>query len=258
MKIEHANEMLHLSDTNLVVVLDTNILIQTVDTSHRYHAQTLKFMERLRNGRTNVRMIYLLAAKIELAEYLRKRFYTTWLVGTFTTGNDIFGGSEFDQYCMTHEFVEKTPRPDEMLTDRGVKDLRHACFRSFDTEKQGLANWERISQLALNGRFNSTEKLLARLDIHYKGLQDKELFPKDQIPKWRDQEALIRKFGLGAADAAILNMVNANSNIGGLMTNDSDFITIFRSQLVRSDVRCFTFIRGFLTEHDDVSGNKGA
>ena len=249
MTADHVNELLQDPKVQSYIALDTNILIQLVDKSHNFHGPTINFFEKYRRKGGEAVFFYLLASKLELGEYLRKKSYTAWLTSTFSSGQSFLGNnSSFDTFCLDHEFVTSNSRPDEILTDRQIKELRVQCIRSAASTEEGLKIWENISQMALNSRYNQAYDTLKKLGITYKGFQDTDLFSEANRASWKEQEKLIQKFGLGSADAAILNMVNANQKITGLMTNDSDLVVIFDSHLVREGVKCYSFIRSFTEE----------
>ena len=247
MQIGHTSELT--KELGGKFVLHTNILIAIVDEQHGWHEKTLRFFEKMAAKNKGFLFFYVLASKLELSEYLRKKFYTNWLVETYGKGNHIFGPDHpFDEFCKNHEFVAEPTTSNKFLSDREIKHIRSACIRAFSTDVEGLKMWENISQLALAGRFKLAEETLNRVGIHYKGLHDLDIFDEANPPQWKDQEVFMKRFGLGSSDAAILNMVNSSPKINGLITNDSDLITIFRSTLVRKDVTCYSFIPSLLKE----------
>ncbi len=70
-----------------------------------------------------------------------------------------------------------------------------------------------------------------------------------KLPHWSEQEVLIKNYGLGSGDAAILNMAESIDNLHGILTNDSDMIEIYNNALKGSKLQCVCYT--FLTRYVD-------
>lgn len=231
-------DILNLSG-NQYIAIDTNILIQLLDNGHNHHASTKSFFEKARLKK--ISFIYFLASKFEAQEYLRKRKIADLV--TYAMENDVQIGDKhcFDEWY--HHRYADINKDNSFITDREIKDLRLTIIDSFENKVKGLKEWESFCRLAL-GKFNF-DKALAHYEISYKSLQDKDLFPEgSSYPKWEDQQALIVKYGLGSADAAILNMAFSCARVSAILTNDRDMTSIFHSHYDQT-IACYTFIRHF-------------
>ncbi len=168
---------------------------------------------------------------------LREKFHQKGLVG---------GDGKTDTYINLW-IQENAHKPRAVLNDYEIKQLRELCLQDFGAKgNQGINMWKQICQLCL-GALPKTEELLKKWGINYVGLYDKGLFPEGSVPpRWQDQEKLMTTYGLGSADAAILNMASCSEKIVGVVTNDGDMVELFRANVMPDRVRCFTFLRRYV------------
>jgi predicted nucleic acid-binding protein len=227
------------------LAFDTNILIQLADDQHEHHRNTAAVIQAV-HQRTRVRFVYFIASKLELQEYMRRSFFSRGLREKFHDQSHIGGKGRADAFI--NDWVHNHAHdPRAVLNDYEIKSLRELCLLDHPGDSRtAISRWKQVCQLCL-GRLPRVEETLARWGIQYVNIMDPALYgEKSQKPQWENQSKLMATYGLGSADAAILNMAMSTDKIVGIVTNDGDMIELFRSEVLPDRVCCFTFLRKFI------------
>lgn len=227
------------------VAFDTNDLIQLVDEQHEHHRNTVSVIQSI-HRKSSATLVFFQPSKLELQEYMRRTLFTKGLIEKCYKQRLVGGAGKADNF-INHWVTDNQHQQRSALSDRDIKRLRELCLIDFPAiGGQGINKWKQICRLCLGG-LPKIEELFKKWGIRYVGLYDKVLFPEGSTPpRWEDQEKLMTTFGLGSADAAILNMAMSNTKIAGVVTNDGDMVELFKAGVMPEQVHCFTFLRKYV------------
>ncbi len=217
------------------LAVDTNILIDLLD-PETHSSQATR--EQISNIACHYKLIYFVSSLIEVMEHFRRQMLATYVAGDQIVAD--IGDSEFA--ALLSGWKEFNPITDRFIKESQIKSLRKKCQTISNNGKL----WEELCTNAFTKQsfdlIETKSVIKNQYNLTYKSLQCQDLF-KDASdrPNWDDQFKLMEKYGLGADDAAILNMALSNSKIKGIITRDKDILSVYRSAFDRDRAGEFYF-----------------
>jgi len=217
------------------IMIDANIAIAYIDTSHKFHSQVKKRLQTLyANGAI---FFYPQPVLLEVKDYWRRKLLTETIRTHISGGKRLY--NKFEKLFKDFEEANKN----EILYDRQIKKLRETLEPI--AKEKGVEFWFALCKQALNTEFSKLDIFLSTSSFKYAKFNDGDVYPKEDQSKWPNWDqayGLMEKFGLGSSDAAILNMVNGGKAIDGFFTNDGDLLFAIAKDGLNPATKAATFL----------------
>lgn len=217
------------------IMVDANVVIGHLDSKHKFHTTIKKKIQDLFiEGST---FYFSQPSLLETKNYWRRKLLTECIQTHLDSGRQLF--RDFQKLYL--DFKERNKG--EALGDRQIKELRQTIEKIHSGK--GVEYWALLCDQAMADQFKKLENTLASSNFKYAKLNDDDVFPlpnKPKWPQWEHVDGLIEKHGLGSNDAAIINMVNGAKDIDGFISNDGDLLFAIAKGALVANVRTFTFL----------------
>lgn len=195
------------------LLVDTNIMIQYADKSHKFNSAITKSIRvSMSKG---VLFYYPDFCLREFREYFRKMYLKTYLVNYITTKSL---GAKVDNLI-------KGFSTEINIRDRDFKFIRDVLEK--ENPGAGYKVWYKLCYDALVGNLNAIEAFIESNNFKIANLNDLTVYStirQSNLPTIKTEARYSEEYGLGTIDAALLDWYEKADGFDGLFTNDGDLL----------------------------------